>query len=193
VDHQIGRLETFLSERGLADNLVTIFIADHGSSISDHYCQVKGPFDTDDIAHIPFIIRYPGVFDPHRYPYLTQSIDFLPTLGDIIRRQPIEPVSGKSLIPALEGDGEPVHDEIFSEGSFPTIHKGIRESIRTERFLYTRYPSEGESELFELNAPSGQRENAGNRLPDAKEKFDERLDAWRLEHPIGESHFGYVK
>jgi arylsulfatase A-like enzyme len=184
LDEQIGRIEAELARRGLKENLLTIVIADHGASIGDHGSQVKGPFDTDDIARVPYMIRYPGRYKPGRYDGIVQLIDVLPTLSDLLETPTTAPLSGQSLRPALEGSHLPIHQAVFSEGAFPSIHPGMRESVRTDRYLFTRYPSIAESELFDLHSDPTQRRNVAAQWPDVVKECQKLLDDWRKVHPL---------
>lgn len=245
VDAQIGRIEEEVARLGLAEDLLTIVISDHGSSIGDHGQQVKGPFDTDDIARIPLIVRGPGVLTG-TYGPMVQMIDVLPTLASLVGRgrwkeeadatvagddlgvsvdskpapaaaasQTATPgaasapsrrrgaahaaggnsrpdvvmggalrgdsglYSGRSLADVLAGHAEPTHDAVFSEGEFPLIHPGQRRSVRTERWLYTRYPEIYEQELFDLVADPKQTANVAGENSAVVAELGERIEAWR--------------
>jgi len=184
LDHQIARIERALAERGLDENLLTIFIADHGSSIGDHGCQVKGPFDTDDIARVPLLVRQPGRIEPGVHEPMVQLIDVLPTLGELVGAAVPESVQGRSFAGALRGDAGFGHEAVFAEGTFPLIHEGVRESIRTDDYLLTRYPALDEMELFDLEADPAQTRNVAADRPDIVQDLSGRLDAWRADHPL---------
>ena len=203
VDAQIGRIQSQVERLGLGDDLLTIVISDHGASIGDHGQQVKGPFDTDDIARIPLVIRGPGV-QSGTYAPIVQIIDALPTLGSLIGRgrwkeeadatcdgastgggaatseAPL--YSGRSLADVLGGRREPVHDAVFSEGEFPNIHPGQRQSVRTEEWLYTRYPELDEEELFDLQTDPEQTTNVAVSNPEVVAELNTAIDAWKREH-----------
>ncbi|MBS3763536.1 MAG: sulfatase-like hydrolase/transferase [Planctomycetes bacterium] len=181
LDSQIARLEQYLEQSGLNDNLLTIFVADHGSSIGEHGLQVKGPFDTDDIAHIPLIFRWPGHIEPATSPALVQLIDTLPTLAELTRVPIPSGCSGLSLMPLLEANETSLHDAIFAEGDFPhcNVNTGLRETIRTRDWLYTRYPELGEEELFDLNTDPDQTRNVADERADVLGQLTARLDSWR--------------
>jgi len=206
MDAQLGRIERALAERGLDENLLTIFVADHGSSIGDHGCQVKGPFDTDDIARVPLLVRQPGRVEPGVHEPMVQLIDVLPTLGELVGAAVPESVQGRSFAGALRGDASVGREAVFSEGTFPLIHAGVRESIRpasrrrphrralihagvresirTDAHLLTRYPALGEAELFDLKADPTQTRNAAADHPEVVRELSARLDAWRAAHPL---------
>ena len=183
MDAQLGRIEQALADRGLTDNLLTIFIADHGSSIGDHGCQVKGPFDTDDIARIPLIVRQPGRIAPGAYGGLAQMIDLMPTLAEWLGVPVPSTLQGRSLRPALTGDPAPIHHALFAEGTFPPAHEGVRESIRTDRYLFTRYPALEEHELFDLTEDPAQTRNLAAESPGVGRDLAEQLDHWRRAVP----------
>jgi arylsulfatase A-like enzyme len=193
VDDQIGRIEAELKRHGLDDNLLTLLVVDHGSSIGIHGTQVKGPFDTRDIARVPLLIRYPGLAEIGRYDGLVQIIDLLPTLGELLGIGLDPSLPGKSLAPVLRGSQQPLHEAVFSEGSFPSIHTGIRESIRTLDYLYTRYPEIGEEELFDLRQDPDELVNVADERPEMARQLSERLSEWRSEHPLHPDMFNYTK
>ena len=60
VDAQLGRLFTFLDQRGLRDNTLVIFTSDHGQQYYDHGFNDKHTF-YDESWRVPLILRLPGV------------------------------------------------------------------------------------------------------------------------------------
>ncbi len=184
LDAQIGRVEEHLDELGLGDDVITVFVADHGASIGDHGLQVKGPFDTDDIARVPLLIRYPDGIAPGEYSHLTQIIDLVPTLADLLNVPTPQPCSGSSLQPALEDPSSRIHDAVFSTGTWPHSGMGVgrRDTIRTPDHLYTRYPKIGEAELFDLHEDPSQTRNIADSRPRIVSDLEKRLDRWHRQH-----------
>lgn len=184
VDAEIGRLERFIRERGLDEHLLTIVMSDHGSSVGDHGLMMKGPFDTDELTRIPWAMRYPGNIAPARHEHPVQIIDFVPTLADLLDCELEESLPGHSLVPICKGKGSAVREELFFEGTFPGIMNGVRESVRTRDYLYTRYPSLGERELFDLrDDPFQARDVAADRREVVRD-MEDKLNAWRAEYPL---------
>lgn len=184
VDAQIARLEDHLQARGLDENLLTIFVADHGNSIGDHGLQVKGPYDTADIARVPLVVRWPGRVAPGVHEGFAQLEDLMPTLADLLGVKPAAPLSGVSLRPVLEGDPTPVRDCAYGAATWPhcNVAAGRRESLRTVQWLYTRYPDRAERELFDLEADPAETRNVAAERPRLVAEFDARLDAFRQAH-----------
>jgi len=59
VDDNLGRLFDFMRARGLFDNTLIVFTADHGDYLGDHYLGEKDLFH-EPSARIPLIIRDPS-------------------------------------------------------------------------------------------------------------------------------------
>lgn len=107
IDDQIGRLMTYLEEKGLMDNTMIVFTSDHGDYLGDHWLGEKDLFH-DASARVPLIIVDPspeadatrGTVDTR----LVELIDLLPTFievaGGKIQTQRLE---GRSLLSLLRG------------------------------------------------------------------------------------------
>src|SRR5882672_3343150 len=80
VDHQVGRIMTALGAKGLLENTIIVFTADHGDFMGQHRLVRKGMFLYDCLLHVPMIWNAPGLKGGQRSKALTQGIDFFPTL-----------------------------------------------------------------------------------------------------------------
>ena len=104
VDANIGRIVQFLKDSGQYDDTVIIFMADHGETLGDHHLWGKqNPYDVS--YHIPLIIRDPHNPEQHGsiVDAFTESIDFMPTVLDMIGQSYPVGIDGFSLKPFLEG------------------------------------------------------------------------------------------
>ena len=111
IDDHIGRLWTFLEDRGLLKNTVIVFASDHGDYLGDHWLGEKDLFH-DPSVKIPFII-----VDPNRQAdasrnrvatELVESVDIVPTFVELAGGQiSRERVEGKSIVPILRSE-EPI-------------------------------------------------------------------------------------
>ena len=59
IDYEVGQILDTLERKGLLDNTVIIFSADHGDYLGDHGMIGKGTFFETSI-HVPMIVRVPG-------------------------------------------------------------------------------------------------------------------------------------
>ncbi len=59
IDHHIGRIVRELKSKGLYDNTLIIFTADHGEYMGFHHMLLKGNHMYDPLVKVPLIIKYP--------------------------------------------------------------------------------------------------------------------------------------
>lgn len=130
VDDNLGRLFGFMQSRGLWDDTLIVFTADHGDYLGDHYLGEKDLFH-EMSARIPLIIRDPSaaanaargrVNDD-----LVGAVDVLPTLVEAAGGAPAEAVEGVSLLPAVRGERAAPREFMVSEIDFGD--RGARELL----------------------------------------------------------------
>lgn len=112
TDQQIGRFLGGLDARGLDQNSVVVFTADHGEEFGEH----KGRWHTslnEEVARIPLILRAPGL-TPAVSPNIAQQVDLLPTLLTLLDIFPPEGLPGRNLLLSTEAS-----DPIFMERARP--------------------------------------------------------------------------
>ncbi|HEV2507783.1 MAG TPA: alkaline phosphatase family protein [Mesorhizobium sp.] len=107
IDDQLGHLFSFMEERGLFENTMIVFTADHGDYLGDHWLGEKYMFH-DVSVKVPMI-----VYDPSRdadstrgttSEALVEMIDLAPTFLDHFGGKPKPHVlEGRSLAPLLHG------------------------------------------------------------------------------------------
>ncbi|MBQ9080365.1 MAG: sulfatase-like hydrolase/transferase [Clostridia bacterium] len=78
VDYQVGRIIKVLRERGMYDDTMIIFTADHGDCMGD-YANMGKRTMLDSAAHIPFMIKMPGQ-QPCRRGDVASLVDLAPTV-----------------------------------------------------------------------------------------------------------------
>lgn len=57
IDDEIGKILSFLDERGLNENTLVVFTSDHGDYQADHGLIAKSPALYDALARVPLIFR----------------------------------------------------------------------------------------------------------------------------------------
>lgn len=102
-DAQVGRFVESLKRRGLYDDALIVFTADHGEALGER--GVTGHKDTlyDEVLHVPLIVKLPaGHPDAGRLASaskrLVRGIDLTPTLLELLRLPPLPGQGGSSLI-----------------------------------------------------------------------------------------------
>lgn len=108
VDDCFDQLMLKLEERGLADNTIVVFTADHGdmmrykpgTPIKEHGNPRYRMFKSDPrptASHVPLLIRWPGQLRPRTSELLFGSMDFMPTLLGMMGLSAPEGVDGRNL------------------------------------------------------------------------------------------------
>lgn len=119
VDSSIGHILDLLKSQQLFDSTLLIVTADHGESFSHDYSTHGGPMMLDDVIRIPLIIKEPGQTAAQRRPDLSEQIDLMPTILDLVGVLGNRSPEGKSLVPTLRGQkiDTPVYSMNFEQNS----------------------------------------------------------------------------
>ncbi len=108
IDDQLARFVEELKEKGIYENTIILFIADHGDYAGEYGLMKKGVGLDDAIARIPMQWTGPGIkasTNPHNA-HVT-IIDIFPTICEIMGAGIPMGVQGRSLWPLLQGKEYP--------------------------------------------------------------------------------------
>ncbi len=99
LDIHLARLFDGLKQRGLYDNTLIIFIADHGEEFFDHKGFWHGQTLYNELVHVPLIVKLPGnVKAGESNNDLARLIDLAPTMLQFAGQPPAQGMSGQSLL-----------------------------------------------------------------------------------------------
>jgi arylsulfatase A-like enzyme len=201
LDDQVGRILEALEETGEMDNTIIVFLADHGDMAGGHGMTWKETVSFyEEVAAIPLIIRYPKQLKPHVTATPANTADVFPTVFDMLGREQLPNISGRSLLPYINGEKSP-------EEAFPytfsvrisNTEKASREvteamaghfMVRGKGFKYMvygqidrkdhRYNTEPMDLLFDLNRDSGETVNLANNpeYDSIKKEMNQALQDW---------------
>ena len=170
IDEMLGKLMSYLEEKGLADNTIVLFTSDHGTqggSQGVNPWSKKNPYDAS--IHVPGIVRYPGVIEPGtRSSQVISMVDWFPTLCGL---------SGFSVPRSIEGldrSESLINTKLIGEDSafimnfskwFDWFQDGAEwRGVRTGTHMYARWLN-GNIELYDLlEDPLQMRNLAGQGL-----------------------------
>lgn len=114
VDAAIGMLMQALQQSGQSDNTLVIFLGDHGPPFSrgKTTCYESG-------LRVPFLLRWPGISQPHVSQKLVSAVDIAPTAFDAAGVDIPSDVQGKSLRSvATEGSEHAWRETLVGEFHF---------------------------------------------------------------------------
>ncbi|MEC7761558.1 MAG: alkaline phosphatase family protein [Pseudomonadota bacterium] len=105
IDDQMGRLFSFMEERGLFENTMIVFTSDHGDYLGDHWMGEKDLFH-DPSVKVPLIVYDPReAADATRGSVcdkLVEAIDLAPTFQSYFGGAPLPHIlEGRDLTPLL--------------------------------------------------------------------------------------------
>lgn len=181
VDHQVGRLLSWLAERGLTEKTVVVVSGDHGEGLGEHGELTHGLLLYESTLRVPLLIQAPGVLPPGtRISTALSLADVAPTLGGLLaaplpgsrrlgRNLAMELVERKAL-PEGEIYAESRYPESFGWSGLAALRKGRLKLISAPR-----------PEFYDLSTDPGELRNLASEEPHARpevEGFAARLAEW---------------
>ena len=114
-DKQFGLFLDAVRRLGLEENTLLIMVADHGEPMGNgewgHGIMRKTrPWPYEELAHIPFIVRGPGIAPGQRIKAFVQSVDVAPTVCEWLGIGVHPDMQGKSLLALARGEVDKVRD-----------------------------------------------------------------------------------
>jgi len=151
-----------LRSRGLYDNSVIVFVADHGEEFYDHDGWWHGQTLFDELVRVPLMVKLPGNAGAGlRNTGFARHIDLGPTLLHLAGLQPDSKMLGK---PLLGGDGSSHNGDIgyvYAENDFENnVLQSVR--TRTEKIIHANADNprrRAPREFYDLTADPGEKNN----------------------------------
>ncbi|HUR21990.1 MAG TPA: sulfatase-like hydrolase/transferase, partial [Vicinamibacterales bacterium] len=152
TDAQVGRVLTYLKDRGLADRTIVIVSGDHGEGLGEHGEETHGFFVYESSMHVPLIIRAPfSGTAGRRVSQPVRTVDILPTVLDLLQIPAPDSLAGVSLAPLMAGAREIPNVAMagYGEAMYPLHHYGWSEltATRSDRYKLIDAPR---PELYDL-------------------------------------------
>jgi choline-sulfatase len=144
ADASLGKLFTYLRQRGLYDHTMIVMMSDHGESLGAHGESMHGIFLYDETIHVPLLFRLPGgLLAGRRVSTRVRLVDVAPTLLNMLSL-PLPPTfQGESLVPLMKGSQKAAEDlPAYSETDYPRRAFGwsALRSLRAGKYLFVRAP-----------------------------------------------------
>jgi arylsulfatase A-like enzyme len=189
VDDNVGRVLAELKRLGIYDDMLIVFVSDHGEEFWDHDARAHGHTFYDELLRVPLFVKLPGEGLRERRSELVCTGSIFPTLLDFAA---IPREAGASsyapLTPLLGGAGEP-YQEVPVLGSVPLYFED-RESIVFGDTKYIVSLVTSHEQLYDLkNDPREQRNLAGEPSAALLQARSE-LEAARQSSAALRKHYG---
>ncbi len=185
IDENFGRLDAFLTETGLRDNTILIFMGDNGTATGENVYNagMRGKKRSlyEGGHRVPCFIRWPsgGFVGPRQVDEPTQCQDILPTLIDLcgLAGPALEEFDGDSLTGILH-DGEPIPDRMFCVQYGHASDGWSGETRRGDAaVIWDKWRLVGD-ELFDLTRDPGQETDLASEYPEIQAAMRVEYDAW---------------
>jgi arylsulfatase A-like enzyme len=171
VDREFGRLLDFLRERGLYDDMLIVFVADHGEEFLDHGWWAHGKTLYEEQLRVPLIVKFPRGWMAGRWvSQPVQQVDIVPTLLGYLGMPASESLSfdGIDLTRLINGgrigDREILASLDLDGRVVEAIVSGRWKLIDTVAYAHPRNLRPG-TQLFDLDADPGERYNLAEQHP----------------------------
>ena len=173
TDRELGRLIDVVRAKA-PQNTIIALLSDHGESLGEHGEFTHGVLLYDSTLRIAFLMAGPGIPAGLRIKQQVRSIDFLPTLLELMGGKAPDQVQGVSLVPAFSGR-QAATGVSYAETLYPKMNMGWAElrSIRTDQWKYVRAPK---PELYDLIRDAGETTNVIRQHPAEIQRFEAVLN-----------------
>jgi arylsulfatase A-like enzyme len=114
VDTWIGNLLSQISDLGLYENSIVVFLADHGTLLGEHGQFLKGPDKLRrQVTHVPLLVRTPTQdFAGKKVQGFIQPPDVVPTLLPLLGLKPPARATGSNLWTLVTGESKGDRDVV---------------------------------------------------------------------------------
>jgi arylsulfatase A-like enzyme len=140
LDELFGSVVRAVDERGLADESLIAFTADHGEVLYRDNALFPWSHDfqlAPEVLRVPLLLRGAGVV-PGRVPFVTRSIDVYPTLAGLAGVPLRDPgVTGVDLSRVVRGEAEP--PELLAFSHTPKVRDDVVERAQQQWALFASY------------------------------------------------------
>ena len=199
MDSKIGELLNEIKKLELEKDTLILFTSDHGENFGEYPCDDftwnSGPCEDHSVSvldpeiKIPLIIKIPGM-NAKKIESISQSVDLLPTILDLVGIPQTQPTDGSSLLDLIGGD------ENENRFAYSIIPKNLVESniytsgLRWKEWKLIRVTwidDKTHQNKFILrlhNTTLGEKENFLAKEPDLVKKLLQQIEVLEAETPL---------
>ncbi|MGL6114058.1 MAG: sulfatase-like hydrolase/transferase [Cetobacterium sp.] len=175
ADELIGEVFKKLKDKGVYENSIIIFTADHGDHLGQHKMFQKMEM-YDQAIKVPLIIKIPNI-KPLKIQMPVSHLDILPTILEYLDIKEEINLDGESLMKYIE---EKIPQDklrnVYTQYSGNQVAIGdIRRSVSNSKFKYIYDPRDKE-ELYDLEKDSMEMNNLETNLEFQKIKLEMKND-----------------
>lgn len=179
VDRQLEVLFKFLQENNIDQNTIIILFSDHGEEFMEHGLMEHGFTLYQEQIHVPFIWYFPPSLEGAKVIDEPVSlIDLMPTLLDMLGLEPVENISGRSVMPLIRNEIQHLDRSLLSETTRQgpdraTIIRDFKKFVYAPEFMLNG--RDFKERYFDLRADPKELRDLLETQPDAAKKLANEL------------------
>ena len=179
LDMGVGEIVNTLRKHHVYDNTLLIFLTDNGGSGAMHAnnAPLRGfkQMDYEGGVHVPFIVSWPAQFKGGRECDVPMwSIDLFATALDAagVPLPKERPLDGKSILPALKGETDKLHDELYWSSG------GLKGKWAVRSGNWKLVAEKKRVELFDLDKDLSETTDLAAMHPKVVAELTDKYNAW---------------
>ena len=177
TDHYLGLFLDDLERRGLYDDTLIIFTADHGDEFFDHGNKGHRANLYNETLRVPLVIKFPGGrWSGTRSAEPVGLVDLFPTILDVTAVESPVRSNGRSLASRPSRSAGQDSRPLFAD-----LH-GVRKAVILDGWKLIVSPEETEPspELYDLREDPEEKRDLYDREPQRAAELRRALDRWLL-------------
>ncbi|AQT68967.1 Arylsulfatase [Anaerohalosphaera lusitana] len=178
IDEQVGKIIQTLKKKGLYDNSLIFFTADHGDMLGDHHMWRK-TYAYEASTHVPMIMRWPKGYQASisrgaSVPNPVELRDIMPTCLDMAGADIPPALDGMSMLKLVRGETADWREYIDLEHDVCYAAENHWISLTDGQFKYVYFLYDGSEQLFDMRQGRGELEDLAG-----KTEWASTLEMWR--------------
>ena len=181
LDMGVGEIVNSLKKHDIFDNTLLIFLTDNGgsSAMSANNAPLRGfkQMDYEGGIHVPFIVSWPAQLEGGKKCDVPMwSTDLFATALDAaglpMPKESEKPLDGKSILPALKGETDKLHNELYWSSGGANGKWAIRSGN------WKLVAQKNRVELFDLENDLGETTDLAAKHPKVVSELRDKYNAW---------------
>jgi arylsulfatase A-like enzyme len=192
VDESVGKIKSYLKEKGLDKNTVFVYSSDQGFYLGEHGWFDKR-FMYDESYRTPLIVKWPGVTKSgSRNADLVSNLDFASTFLEMAGLDIPGELQGESLVPILQGETpedwrRSLYYHYYEWPGWHMVHR--HEGAYDGRYKLMNFYDLKEWELYDLETDPYEMQNQfrNPEYADVVDRMKAELESLRLQYEVPEN------
>ena len=170
MDDQVARLFSRLEDLGLKDRSLFAFVADHGEEFLEHDEHWHGRTVYGEVANVPMMFWGPGVPEGLVVEDVSQTIDLMPTVIELVGLSAPERIQGRSWVPKMRGEDLRAKPAFVEHKAPPEERTSF--AIVEQEWKLVWYPGEPDvHELYDRNQDPLDQNDLADQNPEIAEQM----------------------